>query len=142
MIPRIVKILYENIKNTSNNQVFILILNTGLATKTGSLVPDAISLNNYSEISVKQTGNVVNVQFILQNNGSVFLTEQFSPCSITGVALPRVALTLTLGNAYSSRDRWIYDHVCYAVMGNDGKIYVKVSTANELFVFVNFTYIV
>ena len=32
MIPRIIKILYENIKNTSNNQVFILILNTGLAT--------------------------------------------------------------------------------------------------------------
>ena len=140
MIPRIVKILYENIKNTNNNQVFILILNTGLATKTGSLVPNAISLNNYSAISVKQTGNVVNVQFVFQNNGNVFLTQQFSPCSITGVALPRVALTL--GNAYSSRDQWTYDHVCYAVMGNDGKIYIKVSTANELFVFVNFTYIV
>ena len=89
---------------------------------------------------VKQTGNVVNVQFVFQNNGNVFLTQQFSPCSITGVALPRVALTL--GNAYSSRDRWIYDHVCYAILGTDGKIYIKIPTENELWVHLNFTYIV
>jgi hypothetical protein len=36
LIPRIIKILYENIKNTNNNQVFILILYTGLATKIGT----------------------------------------------------------------------------------------------------------
>ena len=89
---------------------------------------------------VKQTGNVVNVQFALQNNGSAFNTEQFNPCTITGVDLP--SINFIIGNAYSSRDIFTCEHVCYAILGTDGKIYIKIPTENELWVHLNFTYIV
>lgn len=130
----------QNTTDIAANAAGISALNTGLTTKTGSLIANAISLNNFEVTSVKQTGNVVNVQFILQNNGATFDIQQFNPCTITGVDLPRDELTI--GNAYSSRDKFSCEHACYAVLANDGKIYIKVSTANELWLHVSFTYIV
>ena len=117
-------------------------LNSSLTTKTGSLIPNDISLNNYEWVSVKQTGNVVNVQFRVKNNGYTFGTEQFNACTVTGVDLPSDSNVFIIGNAYSSRQAYSCEHTCYAVIGTDGKIYIKVSTANEFFVFVSFTYIV
>ena len=129
-----------NASAISDNQTAITALNNSLATKTGSLIANAVSpLNNYDWVSVKQTGNVVNVQFLLQNNGNVFGTNQFNSCTVTGVDLPSGFI---IGNAYSSRDRWTCEHSCYAVIKNDGRIYIRVLTANEFWVFVSFTYIV
>lgn len=132
----------QNTTGIAANAAGISALNTGLATKTGSLIPNAISLNNYTWISIKQTGNVVNVQFKLQNNGYVFGTEQFNPCTVTGVDLPSDSNVFIIGNAYSSRDVYIFEHACYAVLAHDGKIYIRIPTENELFAFVSFTYIV
>ena len=129
----------QNTTDIAVNAAGIAALNTGLATKTGSLISNDI--NNFRWIFVKQTGNVVNVQFAFQNNdGNVFNTQQFNPCTIAGVDLP--SINFIIGNAYSSRDVFSCEHACYAVIGDDGKIYIKVPTENELWVHVSFTYIV
>lgn len=71
MIPRIIKILYENIKNTNNNQVFILILYTGLANisddltwkhATNVLPNGSIDLTNveYNELSIEVHDSTLN----------------------------------------------------------------------------------
>ena len=139
----VVKIRTDVAQNTTDiaaNAAGITALNTGLATKTGSLIPNDIQLNNFRWVSVKQTGHVVNVQFAFENNGLTFPAIQFVPCTITGVDLP--SMDFIIGSAYSSREIWTWEHACYAVIGVDGKIYIRVTTENELWVHANFTYIV
>ena len=58
MIPRIVKILYENIKNTNNNQVFILILYTGLTNIQDQVTP--IGTNNIFADDILVTASQIN----------------------------------------------------------------------------------
>ena len=100
MIPRIVKILYENIKNTNNNQVFILILNTGLT---------------YSFIS-SQTG-VTPIALPTAFN-KVYIEVSYGGKDIVTFNIPKVALTNSNKTYISGWGFSGFDNYCYILISS------------------------
>ena len=94
MIPRIIKILYENIKNTSNNQVFILILNTGLANKIETFTDSASA--SVSNIVWNMTESAFKAQIASDGNWG-FLTHPV--VHYQGTWLTPVAQNLVIDSA-------------------------------------------
>jgi hypothetical protein len=113
LIPRIIKILYENIKNTNNNQVFILILYTGLTYKFIG------SQTGTTPIALPNAFNKAYVEVSYNNNNIVTFN------------IPKIALTNSDKLYISGWSFNNYNNYCYIMINSSSVHLVRYESNSE-----------